>query len=315
MESTEKFDILCNEEGFLVKQFKDDAAEMSMPEYITRPISCRDDWKYFNKTQLDPNTPGRDYFKIVKDGRVIIESSPNANNFEEARRILLTSDLPIEFFVGSLFGMPRNWLGLTDIAMALYEDEAWVEEMMTHLADLYISIIKNVLDALNVPIDFAVWWEDMAYNQGPLISPQHVARLMVPNYRRVNDELTKRGIDIIMVDSDGNCEKLIPHWLVSGINCVFPNEVAAGNDVVRLAEKYGKDLRLIGGIDKRVLARDRLVIQEELQKRLPLVARGGYLPCVDHSVPPDIPFENYKYYMDKQISMCDKFLSCLKVSI
>ena len=111
-----------------------------------------------------------------------------------------------------------------------------------------------------------------------------------------------------MLDSDGNCEQLIPHWLGSGINCIFPNEVAAGNDVVALRQKFGRDLCMIGGIDKRALARDKKSIDDELKKRLPLVEDGGYLPCVDHSVPPDVPFENYKYYIQEQQKYCDKSL-------
>jgi len=309
IKSTDKFEIIRNEEGFLIKEFKGVSAELSMPEYMERPVKTREDWEKFKSSRLDPDAPGRDTFTLVKDGITLIESSPGAGNFEEARQMLIHSDCPIELFVGSLFGMPRNWLGLTDIALALYDDESWIADMMSHLADLYISVLSKLLDSLNVAIDFAVWWEDMAYNQGPLISPDHVKRLMKPHYRRVNDELFKREIGTIMLDSDGNCEQLIPHWLASGINCIFPNEVAAGNDVVALRKKFGKDLHLIGGIDKRALSRDKKSIDDELNKRLPLVADGGYLPCVDHSVPPDIPFENYKYYIQEQEKYCNIYLN------
>jgi uroporphyrinogen decarboxylase len=141
-----------------------------------------------------------------------------------------------------------------------------------------------------------------------LISPKHIERLMVPNYRRVNDELRKRGIDVIGVDSDGNVDKIIPHWLDVGINCVYPNEVAAGNDVIAMRRKYGRNLLLIGGIDKRALAKGKGAIREELGRRLPLVAQGGYLPTVDHSVPPDTSFGNYMYYVEVQAQQCERHL-------
>ena len=48
------------------------------------------------------------------------------------------------------------------------------------------------------------------------------------------------------MDRDGNIEQLIPIWLESGINYLWPFEVAAGNDAVALRKKYGKDL-IIGG--------------------------------------------------------------------
>jgi uroporphyrinogen decarboxylase len=132
---------------------------------------------------------------------------------------------------------------------------------------------------------------------------------MVPNYRRVNDELRKRGTDVIGVDSDGNLDLLIPLWLEAGINCVFPIEVAAGNDVAAMRREYGRDLLMIGGIDKRALARGKEAIDEELARRLPVVAGGGYLPAVDHSVPHDISFENYTYYAERQAHECARYLS------
>jgi uroporphyrinogen decarboxylase len=171
-----------------------------------------------------------------------------------------------------------------------------MQEMMDHFADLTLSVMSRVLDALDVPIDHAQWWEDMAYNAGPLISPKHVRHLMLPGYRRVNDYLRKRGVDVISVDSDGKIDALIPIWLDSGINCMFPNEVAAGNDVFAMRAKYGRDLLLIGGIDKRALAEGKPAIRQELERRLPLVTQGGYIPEIDHSVPHDISFEDYQYY-------------------
>ncbi len=179
---------------------------------------------------------------------------------------------------------------------------------MSHIATFILTVFKKVLVPLPIPIDMASWWEDMAYNLGPLISPVWVQRLMVPNYRRVNEDLYRRGTGLIGVDSDGNCEKLIASWLEAGNNCIFPDEVAAGSDVVDLRRKFGRDLHLIGGIDKRALARGPEAIRDELEQRLPLVSQGGYLPAVDHNVPPDISFEDYSFYQHYLGQRCQYYL-------
>jgi uroporphyrinogen decarboxylase len=274
VEETDRFVVSINEDGGVIRQFKGAAFEGSMPEYLHR----------------------------------LIESAPDAANFQEARKLLLESDLPVELFVGSEFGLPRNWMDVTGISYALYDDPDLVAEMMSHIATLILSVFKKVLDPLSVPIDMASWWEDMAYNHGPLISPVWVRRLIVPNYIWVNEDLHRRGTRLIGVDSDGNCEKLIAPWLEAGITCIFPNEVAAGSDVVDLRRKFGRDLHLIGGIDKRALARGPEVIREELERRLPLVSQGGYLPAVDHSVPPDISFDNYLFYQHYLEQRCQHYL-------
>jgi uroporphyrinogen decarboxylase len=77
-------------------------------------------------------------------------------------------------------------------------------------------------------------------------------------------------------------------------------------DPVALRKQYGEELLLIGGIDKRVLARENDAIEEELMKKLPyLFSMGGYIAWTDHLIPPDVPFENYMYYLErmKEISL------------
>jgi len=84
-----------------------------------------------------------------------------------------------------------------------------------------------------------------------------------------------------------------------GVTCHWPLEVAAGMDPVQLRRRYGRDLALAGGIDKRALTGDKSQIERELRYRLPpLLETGGYIPCVDHTVPPDVPYENFMYYLD-----------------
>ena len=35
-----------------------------------------------------------------------------------------------------------------------------------------------------------------------------------------------------------------------------------------------------------------------------LVKDGGYSPFVDHAVPPDVPFENFQYYVELLHEVC-----------
>lgn len=54
-----------------------------------------------------------------------------------------------------------------------------------------------------------------------------------------------------------------------------------------------------GAIDKRALARGKEAIREEVMSKVPfLVESGGYIPSVDHWVPPDVSFENYCFYVN-----------------
>jgi len=70
-------------------------------------------------------------------------------------------------------------------------------------------------------------------------------------------------------------------------------------DVVEVRREYGRDLRMWYGIDKRALASGPKAIDAELSRVAPLVQAGGYIPGTDHSIPPDVSFANYCYYMEK----------------
>lgn len=68
-------------------------------------------------------------------------------------------------------------------------------------------------------------------------------------------------------------------------------------DYRALRKEYGRELRLIGGIDLDILRRDKESIRREIEEKVPpLLADGGYVPLADGRVREDIPFKNYLYY-------------------
>jgi hypothetical protein len=263
----------------------------SMPMFVDWPVKDRTTWEK-HKKRLDPNTPGR-----------------WPSNWDAYVKKLNNQDDPVVLQVGGLYGHLRDWIGSEKILYMFYDDPKLIEDMMEHVMFLEIEIIKRVIK--NVKIDEADFWEDMAYKSGSFISPEMVKKYMVPRYKKITGLLRSKGIDIIWVDCDGNIEQLIPLWLESGVNYVWPLEQAAGNDAVALRKKYGNDLIMGGAIDKRELAKGKEAIKKEVMSKVPfLLKKGGYFPSVDHLVPPDIPFENYCYYINllREIAGLEKIL-------
>jgi len=119
---------------------------------------------------------------------------------------------------------------------------------------------------------------------------------MTPYYRRI-EKIARPSIDLQMLDSDGNIWELIPLWLEYGINILCPMEVAASMDVVALRRKFGKELRMTGGFDKRILAAGKKEIERELERIRPVIEEGGYIPTIDHGTPPDVSFANVCHYV------------------
>jgi uroporphyrinogen decarboxylase len=250
-----------------------------MPRFLDRPVKDRKTWQEYKK-RLDPATPERwpaDWADFVRK-----------TNAEDA---------PVCLLLEGFFGILREWAGLEGLLYMFYDDTALVEDMMDTVLELDLGIARRVVKEIR--LDTVRLWEDMAYRAGPLISPDMVKKYMVPRYKKVVDFLRGSGIDIIHIDSDGNVDELIPIWLDCGINFPWPFEVAAGMDAVALRKKYGKELIMAGNIDKRALLKGKDAIKTEIMSKVPfLVKDGGYFPSLDHGIPPDIPLENFRYYVN-----------------
>lgn len=268
--------IVQDHEGNICEKPKDLG---SIPRYIRYGLETREDWERYKNEQLD----------WTREDRI--------GDVAKAAREAHEAGMPVRFDAGSLYGWLRNWMGVERLSIAVMEEPEWVEEMMEHLTQMTLYLIEKALGGIEA--DLAWWWEDMCYNHGPLMSPKLFERLMVPRYQRITAELRRRGVDINVLDCDGRIYELVPGWLRGGINCMFPVE-AVSTDPIELRRLHGRDLRMIGGVNKRVLAAGREAIDREIGRLRPVVEEGGFIPTVDHRVPPDVPYSEYLYYLDKK---------------
>ena len=148
--------------------------------------------------------------------------------------------------------------------------------------------------------------EDMAMKQGPLLSPDTYREFIFPHMKRLVDFLKSNGVRYVIVDSDGNTEPLIPQLLDAGVDGLWPLERAsADTDPHFLRKKYGRSLRLWGAVDKRELSKDKAAIDAHLAEFTDLVEEGGFIPTVDHLVPPDISLANFEYYMKRKRALLE----------
>ena len=210
---------------------------------------------------------------------------------------------PVLIFQGfrspSLFGFVRELMGAEGALTAFYDQPAMVHDMMEHMTELIISILRKVM--ADAPLTMFFLYCDICYRNGSLVSPAIIREFMLPRYRRITDVARSGGVDILILDSDGEVAELIPLWLEAGFNGIYPLEQCSEEmNPLKIRKKYGRDLVLTGGIDKRVLATTREAIDEELAIRMPLVKHGGYIPFLDHHIPYNVPYDNFAYYWQKK---------------
>lgn len=207
--------------------------------------------------------------------------------------------IPIGLHCGSLIGYVRNLLGMEQLSYLYVDDEELFAEIINTVADLGYKCLEEVLKT-GAKFDYAHFWEDICYKNGPLISPAIFENYVAPHYKKYTKLLKEHDIDIVSVDCDGRIDLLLPIWLANGANTMFPIEVGTWNaSIGPWRKQYGKELRGVGGMNKTVFARDYKAVDAEVERLKPLIELGGYLPCPDHRIAPDAKFEVVQYYCEK----------------
>lgn len=276
LEETENWVVMRQNDGVIAKRFKN---RSSIPHYIDYILKDSSTWNEY-ESRLQPD-PAR-----LPENLDMVAAQLNAGH------------VPVAMNVMSLAGYLRNWMGAENMACASCMEPEFFARTVDVISDLVCWAIDQV--APKIKIDMAWGWEDICFKTGPLIRPDTFREMCVPGYRKIADKLRACGCDLYAVDCDGLIDHLVPHWLEGGVNIMFPIEIGVWNaDPMAMRRQYGKELRLFGGINKLALEKGPEAIDAEIERRMPLMAEGGYVPLPDHLLTPDTPLDNVRYYLDR----------------
>ncbi len=267
---------------------------VSIPSEIDHLLKGRAEWERIFRPRLRYNRQRLDAAPV--------HVAPGSPRFGRGGREYLLAEDPTSprgLWCSGLIGTIRNWLGVVGLSYLIADDPALLDEMIETVAELSYQGVAAAL-ASGVAFDYGHFWEDICFKNGPLVNPRWFAARVGPHYRRITQLLKEHGIGIVSLDCDGMIDKLIPTWLANGVNTMFPIEVGTWHaSLAPWRAQYGRELRGVGGMDKKVFAYDYAAVDAEIERLRPLVALGGYIPCPDHLIPPDARWENVQYYCER----------------
>jgi len=177
--------------------------------------------------------------------------------------------------------------------------------MVEDMVETACVMVEDFLDQVlgHIDFDYASGWEDICYKSGPIVSVKFFRNVVMPRYKRIHRKIAAAGIDLWYTDCDGDVRPIMPYLMEGGINCLFPYEVNSCAHPGELLGKYGKALRIMGGVDKIQLGSGRAAIKAYMDTLAALVERGGYIPFCDHRCPPNVDPDDYLYYLDLKAQM------------
>ena len=124
--------------------------------------------------------------------------------------------------------------------------------------------------------------------------------------RGIEDKAHEQGYNVIFCSTENKADRMAIYvrlMMDAGVDALWPLERAATMNPLVLRRQFGKSLRLWGGVDKRELAKGPRAIRAHLRELIPLIEEGGFIPTVDHTVPPDVSWDNFRYYMDDKAAL------------
>ena len=270
----------------LRKQFPSDKRERI--ELNLEPIPHLMRWP---TAPADMNT-FRKHFKLDERRRL-------PRNFKRKARAWRTRDYVLMLYVHQGFFLSmgvKDWRRFHEVILQTMDAPDLVQQIMQTQGELAARLTERFLS--QVDIDAAIFSEPIGGNDRPLLSPEMYEAFVLKSYAPVIDVLQRHGVPVIIFQTYANAALLIPSVLRWGLNCLWACEVnVEAMDYRRLRNKFGKQLRLIGGIDLDALRQSKAAIKREIETKVPpLLRQGGYVPLADGRVREDVPFENYVFY-------------------
>jgi uroporphyrinogen decarboxylase len=201
---------------------------------------------------------------------------------------------PIFCLLSDLFSMERMLLNI-------HYNPAVVEAALAHIEHFYTEFYKKEVAACGDVLDILAFGDDFADQRSLLLRPEDWRRLFLPLWKKWFAFGKEKNLKIWM-HACGAIAEVLPDLVDAGLDVWETAQVhLPGADPKRLKKRFGKNLAYAGGINtQHVLAAGTPdQVRQHTRERIRVLGRGGgYLCGPDHSIMPEVPFENVTALFD-----------------
>ena len=163
-------------------------------------------------------------------------------------------------------------MGFERFFVRLADDPAFIHRLLENRTAWCIAQYQRALD---LGAEVLILGDDVAFREGPMISPRMCREFILPYHQQI-----VAALDAPLIwHSDGDVRPLLPMAIEAGFVGMHGLEPATGIDLAEVKREYGQDLALIGNLDVSLLAGDDLAaVRREVDRCLMQGAPGtGYL--------------------------------------
>lgn len=226
-----------------------------------------------------------------------LDPGRTANLAEEAQRLYEETEYAIVGECGFKgFWEPGYMLrGYEQFLIDLVTQPEYVTGLMHKLLEINLAGTGQFLDAVGPYIQVFRCGDDLATQQGLMMSPKTFRHLVKPVYKTFFDFVKSKTDAKILFHTCGNVTDLIDDLIEVGVDAINPVQVSAIGDTAELKARFGQRITCWGGIDtQRVLpyGTEQDVLEEVRRRIRDLAPGGGYILAAVHNIQPDVPPQN-----------------------
>ncbi len=264
--------------------------EATIPTSLEWPIKDRASWEKLKEERLN--------LKNISDRF--------PSNWPELVKEYNNRDYPLAVggYPQGFFGTLAHLIGYENLFIWYCMEPDLVHDILDTFTSIWLAVFEEVIS--QVEIDHWQIFEDISFGKGSMISVPMVQEFLSPYIKRIADFLKSKGVDIILLDTDGDCGELIPVFMKAGVTGMYPFEVHCGMDVAKVRKEY-PTLQMLGGISKSEIQFGEKRIDQMLDSVEFVLKTGGYIPFGDHFIPPEVDFKNFSYYRTRLNELIDRY--------
>jgi uroporphyrinogen decarboxylase len=198
----------------------------------------------------------------------------------------------IGMHVHDALSYPAYLRGMDNLLMDLIEHPTFAHELI----DMGVNHTKALItNACELGADLFVFGDDYAGNTGPIMSPRHFKEFFLPGMKSVVQTAKKLGAYTIK-HTDGNINSIIEMIISTGIDGIHPLDPEAGMSIMKVKERFGKQVCVIGNIDtgKILTESNPHTVSETVRRTIQEIAPGGgFVIASANSIHSHVKPENY----------------------
>lgn len=191
-----------------------------------------------------------------------------------------------------------QWIrGYEQWLMDLVLDPGLSIYLLDSLLERWLEVVHRLLDAVGDNADVLFYGEDVAFHNGPMVSPRTYEKIIHPYQRRVFRALRDGSQAKILYHNCGSVTWQIPDLVEMGVDALNPVQVNSYDmgDTASLKQRFGDRIAFWGAVDTaEVLPRGTPEeVRREVQRRIAdLGPGGGYVLASVHNLQAEVPPEN-----------------------